>query len=287
MSKYGDRRFSALGSISAEVSRKTSFAALAALTLALLGLVDCKQPERSQEDRLVVFAAASLRDVFGGLGAEFERAHVGVHVAFNFAGTQELRAQLEHGAPADVFASADQRHMGELSLAKRVTAPVVFARNQPVLVVARESAAKIRSLADVPSAQRIVIGAAEVPIGRYTLQILDRAAPTLGADFRARVEAHVVSRELNVRQVLAKVRLGEADVGVVYGTDANAVPDGVAVVAIPPEVNVIAEYPIAVVGGAAHPKLARAWVDFVLSDTGQRALSRSGFLPAATVGKAP
>ncbi|WP_437962571.1 molybdate ABC transporter substrate-binding protein (plasmid) [Sorangium sp. So ce119] len=239
------------------------------------------------EDRLVVFAAASLRDAFTAMGGDFERAHAGVEVTFYFAGTQELRAQLEHGAAADVFASADQRHMDELVKAGRAVSPVVFARNEPVIVVARESAGAIRGLADLPAASRIVLGAPEVPIGRYTLEMLDRASASLGADFRARVEGKVVSRELNVRQVLTKVRLGEAQAGVVYRTDAQAAQDGVTVVAIPPEINVVAEYPIAVVAGAARSGLARAWVDFVLSEAGQRALRGAGFLAPAGGGPGP
>jgi molybdate transport system substrate-binding protein len=232
------------------------------------------------ESELVVFAATSLRDAFGVLGERFERGHPGVQVTFNFAGTQELRTQLEHGAAADVFASADPRHMQELLSAGRVAQPTVFTRNEPVIVVAQEAAATLRGLADLPAAERIVIGAPEVPIGRYTLQILDRAAPGLGADFRARVEAKVVSRELNVRQVLVKVSLGEAQAGLVYRTDVKA-DSGVTRVSIPAELNVIAEYPIAVVSAAAHPKLAHAWVDFVLSGDGQGALENAGFLPVA------
>lgn len=227
---------------------------------------------------LVVFAAASLRDAFTALGEDLERAHPGLAISFAFAGTHELRTQLEHGAVADVFASADTHHMDELVRAGRALAPVVFARNEPVLVVAEEAAATLRSLADLPTAERIVVGTPEVPIGRYTLQLLERAAPTLGADFRARVEAKIVSRELNVKQVLNKVRMGEAQAGFVYRTDARAVSD-VTVVTIPSELNVIADYPIALVAGAPHPTLARAFVERVLSDAGQATLARAGFLP--------
>ncbi|WP_438027619.1 molybdate ABC transporter substrate-binding protein [Sorangium sp. So ce233] len=260
------------------------------LAACIVSGVGCERSEPAPgkgEDRLVVFAAASLRDVFTAMGEDFKRAHAGVEVTFNFAGTQELRTQLEHGAAVDVFASADQRHMDELVKSGRAVSPVVFARNEPVIVVARESAGAIRGLADLPAASRIVLGAPEVPIGRYTLEILDRASASLGADFRARVEGKVVSRELNVRQVLTKVRLGEAQAGVVYRTDAQAAQDGVTVVAIPPELNVIAEYPIALVAGAAHPGLARAWVDFVLSEAGQSALRRAGFLAPAAGGPGP
>jgi molybdate transport system substrate-binding protein len=228
------------------------------------------------EDEVVVFAAASLREVFAEMESRFRSSHHGVRVTFNFAGTQELRTQLEHGARADVFASADQRHMIELGA--QVVEPRVFARNEPVMVVARERAQSIRTFADLPSAERIVIGVPEVPIGRYTLQIFERASASLGSDFRSRVEAHVVSRELNVRQVLAKVALGEADAGIVYRSDTRAAPGPVTVVTIPPEANVIAEYPIAVLREAEHPSLARAWVDLVVSADGRRMLEQHGFL---------
>ncbi len=264
--------------------------ARALVALLIPGLGGCKPSEptpRAREDRLVVFAAASLRDVFSAMGEDFKRAHPAVDLTFNFSGTQELRMQIEHGAAADVFASADQRHMDELVRASRATAPVVFARNEPVIVVATEAAVAIRGLADLPAATRIVIGAPDVPIGRYTLQMLDRASTTLGADFRARVEAKVVSRELNVRQVLTKVSLGEAQAGVVYRTDARSAQGRVSIVTIPSDINVIAGYPIAVVTGAPHPGLARAWVGLVLSSEGQQALRSAGFLAPSGSGSSP
>lgn len=263
---------------------------LALAPLMILAVTSCKRSDPAasvQEERLVVFAAASLRDVFTVMGEEFKRTHPGVELTFNFAGTQELRTQLEHGAAVDVFASADQRHMDELVRASRVQGPTFFARNEPVIIVARESAATLRGLSDLPMADRIVIGVPEVPIGRYTLQILDRASTALGPDFRSRVEAKVVSRELNVRQVLAKVSLGEAQAGFVYRTDASSAGERVSIVAIPPELNVIAEYPIGIVKGAVHPVLARAWVDFTLSAGGQRSLRRAGFLAPSGSGSEP
>jgi molybdate transport system substrate-binding protein len=225
-----------------------------------------------------VFAAASLREAFTALGADFELAHAGVKPTFNFAGTQELRTQLEQGAAADVFASADQRHMLELVAAGRVIAPATFARNEPVVVVAREQLEKLRTFSDLPKAQRIVIGAPEVPIGRYTVEILEHAAK-LGDGFREKVEANVVSRELNVKQVLAKVTLGEADAGIVYRTDAKATKEPIGIIVIPPELNVIAEYPIAAVAAAPHPKLARAWIELVRGPAGRAALTAAGFMP--------
>jgi molybdate transport system substrate-binding protein len=235
------------------------------------------------ETQLTVFAASSLRDAFTALSSTFKAAHPRAEVTFNFAGSQELRAQLEQGAAADVFASADTRHMEALVKASRVLAPVLFAHNEPVVIVARESASTVHALADLPGLERIVLGSPEVPIGRYAQQILDRASTSaaLGADFRARVEAKVVSRELNVRQVLAKVSLGEAQAGIVYRSDAQSAKDAVATLTIPPELNVIADYPIAVVADAGHPALARAWLALVTSTDGQRALTEAGFRPAS------
>jgi len=230
---------------------------------------------------LVVFAAASLRESFGELARTFEREHPGVAVSLALAGSQELRTQIENGAPADVFASADPKHLEPLVAAKLVAAPRIFARNEPVIVVPRGNPAAIASLRDLPQASRLVLGIPEVPIGTYAVRILDAASVRYGADFRARVEARVVSREVNVRQVLAKVALGEADAAIVYRTDAAAAAKSVEQVIIPPELNVVAQYPIAVVAAGKEPSLAREFVELVLSPAGQRILGRFGFRPGS------
>ena len=226
---------------------------------------------------LVVFAAASLREAFADLGHRFEQAHPEAKVMFALAGSQELRTQIEHGAPADVFASADWRHMQALVAQKLVTAPRTFARNEPVLVVPKGNPAGLHSLRDLPRATRIVVGTPEVPIGAYALRILDAASARYGAGFSAAVEAHVVSREVNVRQVLSKVSLGEADAAIVYRTDAAAARESVETVAIPKELNVVAEYPVAAVEHAREPDLARAFVELLLSPAGQHVLAQFGF----------
>ena len=238
-------------------------------------------PAPVANEALVVFAAASLRDAFGSLKTEFSKTHANLELTFNFAGTQDLRAQLEHGAAVDVFASADRKNMNELETASRVSKPVVFARNEPVIVVAKEHAGAVSGLADLAKLDKLVIGVPDVPIGRYTAQILSNANKTLGADFSSKVEKKIASRELDVRQVLAKVTLGEADAGIVYRTDANSAKDKVAVVTIPADVNVVAEYPLAVVAAAPHPALAEEWMKFVLSPAGQELLGQAGFLPPA------
>lgn len=226
---------------------------------------------------LTVFAAASLREAFGKLGESFERGHPGVHVRFNFAGSQELRTQMENGAPADVFASADLKQFDGAKASGLVGAPRIFATNEPVIVVPKANPAKIASLGDLPKATRLVVGTPEVPIGAYTLQILDKAKGKYGPDFRTRVEAKVVSRELNVRQVLNKVSLGEADAGLVYRTDARAAKDTVQVIDIPPDLNVVAEYPIAATLKAPSPDLAKDWVELVTGASGQATFGEFGF----------
>lgn len=266
------------------IRRKAFFALCSGLlTLGAAGMLgacsNASKPSPGQDEKsVVVFAATSLRDVFTSLGASFKQSHPGVEMTFHFGGTQELRTQLEHGADADVFASADQQHMDELLKAKRIEEPVVFARNEPVWVVSKEASGLIRQFADLPKADRIVLGGPEVPIGRYAQQILERAGPSLGADFKARVEAKVVSRESNVRQVLAKVSLGEAQAGLVYQSDALHAQDKVTVVRIPPEINVLATYPIAMTSEAKHPALARAWIAWVRSPEAKKALEQAGFI---------
>ena len=212
---------------------------------------------------LTIFAASSLREAFTDLARQFERQHAGVHVALDFAGSQELRLQIENGAAADVFASADEQQMARL---KRPCD--AFAHNEPVLVVPADDPAGLRAFEDLPRARRVVLGAPEVPIGAYSLQIL-KAAGMLES-----VEPHVVSRELNVRQVLAKVALGEADAGIVYRTDAVAA--GVRAIPIPPRINPIASYCIAALTGAP---LAREFVALVRSPAGRIALEARGFSP--------
>jgi len=227
--------------------------------------------------QLTVFAASSLRDAFQDLGRNLEQQHPGTSVSFNFAGSQELRTQVEHGARADVLASADPRTLRALAGAGLSLEPQVFARNEPVIVVPVGNPAGIDALADLPRARRLVVGAPEVPIGEYTVRILEAASRRYGPAFGAAVESRVASRELNVRQVLAKVALGEADAAIVYRTDALASRGAVEVISIPPELNVVAEYPIAVLRGAPQAGLARAFVELVLSSAGRAVLARHGF----------
>jgi molybdate transport system substrate-binding protein len=267
--------------MSIEPGKRRALGLLGALAIAL-GLIVCGEmgavaTARSRE--LVLFEAASLKDAFGRLAERFEKEHPGTKVLTNAAGSQELRAQIEHGAAADVFASADRKHMDALAAQGLVVSPSVFTCNEPVVVVRTALSSSLEGFADLPRAERIVIGTPEVPIGAYTLQILRKASAEYGADFSKRVEAKVVSRELNVRQVLAKVVLGEADAGIVYRSDAMSARGKVRVLTIPAELNVTAEYPIAILKQAPSPELARQWIDLVRSEAGSAALRDAGFLP--------
>jgi molybdate transport system substrate-binding protein len=245
--------------------------AIAALVVA--GFAATTATTRADDREITVFAAASLREVFEDLGKAFETKS-GVKVHVNLAGSQELRTQIENGAKPDVFASADQKHMDALLKAKLVTAPKVFARNTPVIIVPKGNPAKVGSFDQLPNAKKIVIGVPEVPIGAYTVQLLDKA----GAELKQKILANVASRELNVRQVLAKVTLGEADAGIVYRTDAMAGKDKVEIIEIPAKVNVVAEYPVAVLTRAPQPAAAKAFVDLLLSGDGQKRLAAAGFV---------
>jgi molybdate transport system substrate-binding protein len=265
---------------------------ISSLFLALLVLLcGCQKstPHDASPARrdVTVFAAASLREAFTELAQSLEHSHPEAHVVLSFAGSQTLRAQLEQGAPADVFASADERHMAALVAGKHVLEPRVFANNELVIVVTNAKAALVRDLSSLPKAERIVLGAPEVPVGAYTRRMLEKAQAELGPDFRARVEEHVVSREPDVRQVLAKVTLGEADAGIVYRTDALTAAGKVAVVTIPPAHNVVATYPVAVTTRAPAPELARAFVGLLVSPEGARVLKAHGFIPVGDKAASP
>lgn len=224
----------------------------------------------SRADTLRVFAAASLADAFRQVATAYENAHPSERVELNLAGSQVLRTQIEQGAPADVFASADLEHAEALRRSGLLSAYDVFARNRLVVVVPLHGA-RVRRLEDLESpGVRIVVAAPEVPAGRYAARVL------AGLDPSGRAAANVVSRESNVRSALAKVALGEADAGFVYATDA-ATSDRVAAIEIPQRQSVVAEYAIGVVSASSAPERARGFVFLVLGAEGQGILRRFGF----------
>jgi molybdate transport system substrate-binding protein len=236
----------------------------------------------AQEVRtLTVFAAASLADAFTEIGANFEAANPGVTITFNFAGSQALRTQIEEGAPADVFASASSKEMDTLVSGGFVADGVsqVFLSNKLVVILPADNPARLDSLEDLAvSGVKIVLAADEVPVGNYARRSLDLMNGPFGADFKDKVLANVVSNEDNVKQVVAKVQLGEADAGIVYNSDAVAAPE-LKTIEIPAEINVIAKYPIASSVESANADLADAFIAHVLSVDGQVILGKWGFSP--------
>lgn len=241
---------------------------------------------------LTVYAAASLTDAFRELGRALEALHPGLTVQFNFAGSQQLAVQLEQGAPADVFASADQHWMSYAAEKGLVEGEgIVFARNRLVVIVPRTNPARIGGLPDlVRRGTKLVVAAEAVPAGKYSREVLKNlnAAPGFPPEYGRRVLANVVSREENVKVVVAKVQLGEADAGMVYQSDVTpSVSRYVSVLKIDDPYNVIARYPIAVLKGARHAEAAHRFVDLVSSAAGQQVLQRNGLLPAGSAAAAP
>ncbi len=260
---------------------KTRLLFLSFIVLLLGGLafwVIGGRPAQEEKKVLTVMAAISLKQPFEELAGEFARQHPGVAVRFNFDGTQRLRAQLERGAPADVFAAANLAHMESLQKQGLVPDYTVFARNRLVLVVPENNPAGIDSVDDLVKPHRLVLAAPDVPAGGYARQVLHNLEEKLGAGYSEQVLANLLSEETNVKSVLTKVALGEADAGFVYATDAAVSTAGaVRMLEIPDAANIRAEYYIAPVAGARQPEPARLFVDFVVSESGQELLRKYGF----------
>lgn len=248
------------------------------------------ETEGAPSATLTIFAAASLTDAFTEMAEQFEAARLeagepSVRVLLNFAGSQQLAQQLAQGAPASVFASADATQMDAAIEAERVSAvaPQVFARNRLVAILPADNPAGIETLHDLAApGVSILLAAEEVPVGRYSLEFLDKATadPSLGGDYRADVLSNVVSYETNVRAVLTKIQLGEADAGIVYSSDIlPGESDAVIRLEIPDALNTVAEYPIAPVIETSERELAQQFIDLVLGPSGQTILETYGFVP--------
>ncbi len=224
---------------------------------------------------LEVFAAASLRESFRAIALDFERKHPGVSVHLNFGGSQQLAAQINEGAPCDVFGSADQRNLGKIAYDPQSRR--VFALNRLVVAIPRDAEGP-RSFRDLTGAKSIVLAAPPVPAGGYAQTALLRAERAYGAAWLRAVEAKVVSREQDVREVLAKVELGEADAGIVYVTDVASARGRVLSIPVPDQFQPRIAYPIAAVKATRQAHLARQFIKSVLEPSGQRELVVRGFV---------
>ena len=232
---------------------------------------------------LTIFAAASLTEAFTELKSEIEAANPGTKITLNFAGSSALRTQLLQGAQADAFASADTVNMAPVVQAGDVSGePSIFAQNRLVIVVPANNPGHVNSVKDLAnSGLKLVLAQEQVPVGNYARESLDKlsADPTYGSDFKAKVLANLASNELNVKDVLAKVQLGEADAGIVYATDAAAADQSkIKTIDIPDQFNIVAQYPIAVVKSGSNPDGAKAFIDELLSPAGQSIMAKYGFI---------
>ncbi|MGW4997832.1 molybdate ABC transporter substrate-binding protein [Streptomyces hydrogenans] len=257
--------------------------AAAVLTAALLvPLAACSSGDDAKEDtagstpsgsasaapraNLTVLAAASLTDVFKTAGAAYEKAHPGTKLTFSFAGSQELVAQVSQGSPADVLVTADTKSMDKVKA--DTGTPAIIAKNRLVIATGEGNPFKVDELKDLADTKlKVVLAAPEVPAGKYSKQILDKQG----------VAVKPVSQEPNVRAVLSKVELGEADAGLVYKTDAASAADKVDAVEIPDDQNAIAQYPAATIKDSKNAEAAAAFVAWLSSPEGQKILQDAGF----------
>ncbi len=234
---------------------------------------------------LTVFAAASLTATFEQIKSDLEAAHPDLSITYNFAGSQALVTQLSEGAEADVFASASRSQMTNAVDAGVISGdPEIFTQNRLTIVVPADNPAGIQSADDLDNeGLDLVLAAPEVPVGQYARESACKMAANpavYGDGFLDGVAANIVSNEDNVKAVLTKVQLGEAEAGIVYTTDVTAdVAGDVQVIEIPEDVNVVATYPIAPVEGG-DATLANAFIDYILGPDGQSTLAGFGFEPA-------
>jgi molybdate transport system substrate-binding protein len=233
----------------------------------------------AESSTLTVLAASSLTDAFGELESTFEEQNPDTDLKTSFGGSSELLTQLEQGAPADVFASADEAKMDTAVGEDLVSEPQTFARNRPVVIVPIDNPAGIQELRDIAKlGVKLVLAQDGVPIAEYAKDVLSNANAEYGENFEQQVLDNIVSREANVRASANRVALGEADATFVYVTDVTSdIQDQVEIIEIPQNLNVTATYPIATVTESQNPDLAQKWVDLVLSDEGQGVLEKYGF----------
>jgi len=242
-------------------------AALLPLTAAC-GSSDDSSGSGGGSKTLTVFAAASLTDTFTKLGKEFDAKHPGVHTKFSFGGSSDLVSEIQSGAPADVFASADTTNMDKLTSDGTATDPKNFASNVLEIATPPDNPAKISSFADLGKAgTKVVVCAPEVPCGSAAQQMEKKTG----------VKIKPVSEEQSVTDVLGKVESGEADAGLVYVTDVKAAGDQVKGVPFPQSSEVVNTYPIAPIADSKQSALAKQFIDFVLSADGQKVLRNAGF----------
>ena len=250
---------------------------------ACMSVKDPRNDGSQRNENLTIFTAASLTEAFTEIGESFEATNPGTEVSINLAGSQQLAQQLSQGAPADVFASADDQQMENVIMAGRVNPGTdqAFAHNKLVVILPGDNPGNIFDLEDLAKPSLTIILADEaVPVGRYSLEMLERASEQggFGEQFKLKVLNNVVSYEENVRAVLTKIILGEADAGIVYASDiSGAQEEDITMIEIPEQVNITASYYIAPLSESTSVDRGMAFIRFVLSPNGQDILEQNGF----------
>jgi molybdate transport system substrate-binding protein len=240
-----------------------------------------------QPKELTVFCAASLKGAFDEIGQMY-RNETSINVAFDFDGSQLLRSQIENGAYANIFVSANKKQMDLLKNKGFMnnSSVSVFTKTKPVIIVPKNNPAKIENISDLAKNDlKVVIGTKDVPIGDYTLQILARLAndSAFGPEFKKKFMANVVSQEINVNYITSKVALGEADAGIAYDSDITKdLAAKITKIEIPDKYNVIAEYPMGILKQSKYPAQAQEFINLVKSDRGMAVLEKYGFEPTKT-----
>jgi molybdate transport system substrate-binding protein len=222
--------------------------------------------------RLVVFAASSLIDAFPKIATTFQQQHPGWKVEFEFLGSDQLAAQIEQGDPADVFAAASTKYPEQLQSQNLLGKTTNFATNTLVLATPADNPAGITSVNNIGNA-KLVVGDPSVPIGAYTLTVLDN----LGIKPSS---LNIVSQEAKVTDIVTKLELGEADAGFIYTSDARTAGDKLKSFRLLASAQATATYPIGIVTGSKNAKAAQQWIDLVMSPQGQQVLVSDGFGPA-------
>jgi len=236
-----------------------------------------------------VFAAASLTEALIEVNQQFEQSQPGVEVIVNLAGSQQLAQQLLFGAPADVFASANEYQMDLVAASDRIEpgSQKIFAYNRLVVIFPVDNPGGIHDLVDLAKpGVRLIVATEQVPVGRYTLDFLEMAsqAPEFGQTYKQAVFGNIVSFEESVKFVLTKVSIGEADAGIVYVSDfIGAGSKKIRKLDIPDRLNPVARYPIAPILDSRNSKYADKFIDFILSPQGQEIFERHGFIPVANI----
>jgi molybdate transport system substrate-binding protein len=233
---------------------------------------------------LTVFTAASLTGAFGEIGQMYKN-ETNIKVVFNFDGSQALRTQLDNGAYADVFASANRKQMNAVKNGGLMnnSSVVIFTKNKLSLIVPKDNPAKIANLLDLAKpGLKIVMGTKDVPVGDYALQIISKLGndSAYGQEYKTKVLANVISQETNVNYVVTKVALGEADVGFAYVSDITEdLASKVDKIDIPDEYNIIAEYPMGILLESKYPAESWEFMNLIMSDEGKAVLEKYGFAP--------